>query len=82
MSNTGKIEEFKVKYDPNFGWVTDEDMNELPKGMYPGESKLCPLVKELGPKFTFEPARCECGSEVVYGKGTNLHTDYCPKYKG
>ena len=74
--NTCKIEEFKMKYDPVFGWITDEDKNELPKGMYPGEA-ICPVVRE----FPFEPAKCECGSEVVYGKGTNLHTDYCPKYK-
>ena len=22
---------------------------------------------------------CECGAETTYGKGTNLHADFCPK---
>ncbi len=39
-------------------------------------------------EFDFEPKaaktkkkRCECGSDVTYGKGNSVHADYCPKYE-
>lgn len=28
--------------------------------------------------YKWKPPVCECGSEKTYGKGTNLHSEWCP----
>lgn len=33
-------------------------------------------------KDSDDKVECECGSEKTYGTSTNLHSFWCPKYKG
>ena len=43
-----------------------------------------PELQDKDFQFDFgweDVVKCECGSESTYGKGTNLHSDYCPKYR-
>ena len=66
----------------SYTW-TEYDIEELQKRyesipVLPRSELALSVVEPVAP---VKAIKCECGSEVVYGKDTNLHSDYCPKYR-
>ena len=41
-----------------------------------------PFEDNFFDKDSSHKIECECGSEKTYGAKTNLHSFWCPKYKG
>lgn len=65
MTKDKYLVEYAGTYFPPRDWHKEEELE---------------LVKLISTQLDFSD-KCECGAEKVYGKGTNIHSFWCPKNK-
>lgn len=57
---------------------TQSSVSQQLKAIYAESGLIFDKLRAVAPGYN-EPV-CECGGEKTYGKGTDLHSTWCPKY--